>query len=441
MASNYWLRSGTYTMLQRGTTFLFGFTSYLLLIRYMSIEDFGVWTLYVVVSGAAEMSRSAFIQNAFLKFYNEVNADRPGLFRASFTLNTLSTVVFVVILASVTPLLEKFWHSETIGSLLLWYCATAVVLIPFTQFNYLEQANHSFRGVFWSSLVRQASFFTIVAIWFVFFPGYPMQFFAGAHTFCAFLGLVTSYTMTRQYVPPRVKVQWPEVGRLFRFGKYILGTGITSTIGKNADQMILGAVSHPLVAIYNAASRVLNFIEVPTLSISNVVYPKMAAKASEEGNKGVSDLYAKSVASIVGLILPFVLFAFIFPEFVLTIIAGERYISAALPLRILLIASLLLPFNVQIGSVCEVINKPQISFYINLAGNILNILLNIVLIHFFGMMGAAVTFLTTVVFIFALGQYYVRSRLDMRMSHIVRETGIFYKRAISVGTGRLKIKL
>ncbi|HZY81977.1 MAG TPA: flippase [Cyclobacteriaceae bacterium] len=438
MASNYWLRSVSYTMLQRGTTFLFGFTSYLLLIRYMSIDDFGVWTLYVVVSGAAEMSRSAFIQNAFLKFYNEVNADKPGLFRASFTLNTLSTLVFVVILAGLTPVLGKFWHSDKIGSLLLWYCATAIVLIPLTQFNYLEQANHHFKGVFWATFVRQFSFFVIVAIWFFFFPDYPMQFFAGAHTFCAFLGLVTSYTMTRQYFPPRVKIQWPEVGRLFRFGKYILGTGITSTIGKNADQVILGAVSHPLVAIYNAASRVLNFIEVPTLSISNVVYPKMAASASEDGNRGVSVLYAKSVASIVGLILPFVVFALLFPEFVLTIIAGERYISAALPLRILLVASLLLPFNVQIGSVCEVINKPQVSFYINLAGNILNVVLNIILIHFYGMIGAAVTFLATVVFIFALGQYYVRSRFEVGMTGIVWEILGFYRRAIAMGMKKLK---
>jgi O-antigen/teichoic acid export membrane protein len=66
-------------------------------------------------------------------------------------------------------------------------------------------------------------------------------------------------------------------------------------------------------------------------------------------------------------------------------------------------ASLLIPFNIQLGTVFEVINKPQISFYINLISNILNVILNIFLIRAFGIIGSACAFAITIIFIYGIG--------------------------------------
>ena len=177
---NHWIRSGTYSMLQRFSAVLFGFGSYFLLVRYFSIDDFGVCTLYTVVSTSVEMSRSAFIQNAFVKFFNETETDRAALFTASLFLNAASTVIFILAPLGLTPLLESYWNTMTIGVLIRWYCGISLILILFTQLNYLEQANHSFAGVFWSAVVRQGTFFGVVAICFAYFPGRSLTFFAGA---------------------------------------------------------------------------------------------------------------------------------------------------------------------------------------------------------------------------------------------------------------------
>jgi O-antigen/teichoic acid export membrane protein len=430
LKKNYWLRSGAYTMMQRIAAFVFGFGSYFFLVRYFSIETFGIWTLYLVVSTSVEMSRSAFIQNAFVKFFNEKEIDRSKLFTSSLILNLLSTVFFVILLLALTPVLQSFWKSTIIGGMILWYCVTSVILIPFTQLNYLEQANHSFAGVFWSTVVRQGSFFCIVVGAYVFFPNLSLLFFAAMHSFCALLGLLTAYSISRKMLPAKYLIDWTVIKRLFKFGKYILGTGITSTLGKNASQFILGGISHGLVAMYDAAVRILNFIEIPTLSISSIVYPKIAERASKEGKESVGQLYEKSVASILALILPVIIFAFVFPEFVLTITAGKKYLEAAGALRIMLLASMLLPFNVQLGTVFEVINKPHISFYINLVSNLLNVLLNLTLIHFFGIIGAAYAFAITIFFICLVGQWYVNSFLGVQGFRIFIKVFDVYRDAL-----------
>ena len=413
--------------MQRAAAFFFGFGSYFFLVRYFSLEDFGVWTLYVVVSTAVEMSRSAFIQNAFVKFFNENAADKDGLFFASLFLNLISTIVFIIAIIALMPVMKSYWESEAVLVLIGWYCVTSIVLVPFTQFNYLEQANHSFAGVFWSSVVRQGSFFLTVLFCFFSVPGLPLVFFAAAQCFCAALGLIVSWLLARPMLPSRYVFDWTLVRSLFKFGKYILGTGITSTVGKNADQVILGGVSHGLTALYNSGVRVLNFVEIPVLSISSIVYPKIAEKAGKEGPAGVAELYKKSVATILGLILPVIIFVVVFPEFVLMLTAGKRYVDAAPALRIMAAASIMLPFNVQIGSVCEVINKPQISFYINLVSNLLNVVFNVFMIKYFGMMGAAISFAVTLFFIFCVGQYYMHKLLGSRVYHIVFSVGAFYR--------------
>lgn len=424
--------------MQRVSAFMFGFGSYFLLVRYFSVEDFGIWTLYLVVSTSVEMSRSAFIQNAFVKFFNEDKVQKNTLFTASIMLNMLSTLFFIAILLAITPVLQSFWHTSIIGIMIALYCLTSVVLIPLTQLNYLEQANHQFAGVFWSSVIRQGTFFLVVVTAYLFYPGLPLVFFAGVHVVTAFLGLINAYFHTRKMIPGRLNLDWDVVKKLFRFGKYILGTGITSTIGKNSSQIILGGVGHTLVAKFDASARIINFIEIPTLSISSIVYPKIAEKASQEGNAGVGYLYEKSVSTMIALILPIVVVALLFPKLIITITAGSKYLEAAGALQMMVFAALFIPFNIQLGTAFEVINKPQISFMINLGSNLLNIVLNIVLISLFGLMGAAGAYSITIFAIFFVGQWFVKSYLGVNVFRIFAQVFPFYRSVLSQALHKLK---
>jgi lipopolysaccharide exporter len=167
--------------------------------------------------------------------------------------------------------------------------------------------------------------------------------------------------------------------------------------------------------LYNAAVRVMNFVEIPTLSISNIVYPKIAERANLEGKEAAGRLYEKSVATIVGIILPVIVGLLVLPEIVLLITAGKSYLEAAPILRIMATAAILIPFNVQVGSAFEVIGKPHVSFYINISANVVNLVVNILLIPRLGIMGAVWAMLITNVFIFVVSQVLLRREMGISL--------------------------
>lgn len=400
------------------------------MVRYYSKEVFGVWALFVVITSVVEMSRSAFIQNAYVRFFSQPETDQGKLLMASLVLNLASTLFFIVVMAGLIPVLQRFWNTEEIGGLILWYCLTSLILVPFTQLNYLEQANKSFQGVFWSSTIRQGVFFITVIVCSIFFPGLPLMFFAAVQSACALLGLLVSWRMSGRFLPGNLVIDRAIVSKLFRFGRYILGTGVASTMGKNADQIMLGAVSHSTVALYNAGVRILNFIEIPSLSISNIAYPRIAERVNREGKPAAAEMYEKTVASMVGIILPVVVGIVLFPKLILLITAGRQYLDAAPVLTMMACAGILYPFNIQVGSVFEITGKPHISFYINMGSNIINVLLNVVLIARYGAVGAAWSMIITTVTIFVVSQFLLRRQIGVDLGRFVGRLLEFYPMAI-----------
>lgn len=423
--NNYWVRSGSYVFLQRISIFIFGFGSYFFLVRYFPQAEFGVWALFVVITSIIEMSRSAFIQNAFVKFYSQPEVDKGKLAVASLFLNFASNITFIVLMLLLIPVLKDFWKAPEIGSLIIWYSITSTILVPLTQLNYLEQASHSFKGIFWSAVARQGFFFGSVLIAYLFIPNLSLSAFAAIQSFCALLGLFVAWKLSSRFlleIPnvKQLKIDWLVVKDLFKFGKYILGTGLTSSIGKSTDQVVLGSLSHSTVALYNSAIRIMNFIEIPTYSISNVVYPKIAERVNQEGKAAAGKLYEKSVTYMVAIILPIIITLLIFPEFILWITAGSKYTEAAPVLRMIAATAILFPFNVQVGSAFEVIGKPHVSFGMNSGANILNLVLNVILIFKFGIIGAAWATISTSVSLFVVSQIWLYNELEVNCLRIIQ---------------------
>ncbi|MBL7877427.1 MAG: oligosaccharide flippase family protein [Cyclobacteriaceae bacterium] len=424
---SYWLASGSYSILQRLFAFIFGFGSFFFLTRYFPVERFGVWALFIVVTSLVEMARTAFVQNAFIKYYKEPGLDTDALFSSSLLINFISTLFFIVILLVAIPFLVTFWNTEEIGPMILWYCAASIVLIPFTQLNFLEQANHRFKGVFLGNVTRQGVLFFCILTSFIFFPNLPLSLFSFFYFISTVFGLLVSYYLTRQYLPTHYVVTSAYLKKLAYFGRYILGTGITSSLGKYFDQFILGSINLTSVALFNASVRIINMIEIPVLSIANISYPKFASVNAENSLHEVARLYEKTVAAALAIIIPVVLVILTLPELVLTITAGQKYVSVTEPLRIMAAFFILMPFNVQFGNVCEIINKPQISFRVNLITNILSVVLNLYFIKIYGAMGAACVFAFTLLFIFIVGQLYLRVKLSVNLKNVAVQTALFYK--------------
>ena len=94
----YWLRSGVYSGMQKVAVLLFGIGSLLLLTRWLSKPDMGVWNLFLLFAGVIEIVRQSLIKNAVIKYINSHGSDEhPRIQSAALAINITITVIICTV--------------------------------------------------------------------------------------------------------------------------------------------------------------------------------------------------------------------------------------------------------------------------------------------------------------------------------------------------------
>jgi O-antigen/teichoic acid export membrane protein len=311
------------------------------------------------------------------------------------------------------------WGTEEISSMLHIYIITTILLIPCSQFNFIQQANFDFRGIFWGNFARQGTLFAYVLFSFISDSPVSLISLSWVQVLSAAAGTVIAYFFTRPFLIFKSTINWTWVKKLFHFGKYVFGTNVSSMFFKGMDQLMLGYFIGPSsVAVYNSAVRVSNLVEVPTSSVASVVFPKSAERVAKEGSRAAKYLYERSVALILTIILPASVFILLFPQLVITLVAGKEYAEAADVLQITILYSLFIPPLRQFGTALDSIGKPKLNFYFLVFCAVLNFGFNYLFINLYGTIGAAYGTLVSYSIIFVLNQWILYNELKVNILNI-----------------------
>lgn len=438
--SNYWIRSGFFSVLQRLSTVIFGFGSFAILVRYLNKEDFGIYALFISVTSLIEVARIGLIQNGLIKYLNsEKEEEHADIISSSFILNLIISAISVILLIIIAPLLGALWNSNKIVTLFYIYSITALVLIIFHQLNFLQQANMNFKGFFLTNFVRHGSFFLLILLEVFIFNFQPdLKRLVFYLTISAIMGSITSIGFAKKYfiISRKINLFW--IKKLFGYGKYVFGTNISSMTFGSIDQFMIGTIlPASSVAIFNAANRVNNLINIPVASAAAIVFPQSARNSNNNGEESPKLLYEKSVGILLALFLPALSIIFIFAEVIIIIIAGTEYIEAASILKVIVITSLFYPFVRQFGTIMDSIGKPKINFYLLLIVSLMNIVSNYIFITKYGAIGAAFGTLITMSILTLLTQIILKRTIGVRFYSILvyvitsyKELTLFFLRTI-----------
>ncbi|MEZ4885981.1 MAG: flippase [Chitinophagales bacterium] len=421
---SYWVKSGLLTILQRLSVLMFGLGSLFLMLRGMSKEDFGIWALFLAVISFLEVGRNGLIQNALVRFMAACTEgeeeDYAKISTASLFINVVLTLFSMILLVVFAKPLSILWNAPILAQMFPIYAITTALLLPFFHFSCVQQANFTFSGLFWSSFVKQGLFFFYVLV--TYFTGMDLTLInlCLVQIATAILGGLTAYLFVRPYLQFSKKIDWEWVKTLFNYGKYVFGTNLSAMLYKSIDKVMLGFVSPAFVAVYDLAIRINNLVEVPTFSIATIVFPKGAQRMKTEGKPAMKELYEKSVGTILALILPCVLFILIFPEVIITILAGEKYLDAVGILQLTVLYGLFIPFANQFGTVLDAMGKPKINFRFVVLGAFLNAIFNygFIFILQYGLIGAAYGTLCTYGIMFVLNQWVLRKELNVSLLNV-----------------------
>jgi PST family polysaccharide transporter len=193
-------------------------------------------------------------------------------------------------------------------------------------------------------------------------------------------------------------------------------SGIAVMIYMKIDQVMIGKMLNDSeVGIYSAAVKISEaWYFIPT-AIATSVFPaiiKSKQKSKQLYLKRMQKLYDFSTWSSIG----FALLITFFSGIIINVLYGDEYARAASVLSVHIWAGVFVFMGVVSGRYLVNENLTKVSFYRTLLGALINVLLNIGLIPFLGVLGAAITTLVSYMFSgFVLNVLFKKSRIVFLM--------------------------
>ncbi len=352
------------SLTNNGLIAVFGFLSFLMLVRQLPREEFGEWVLFITLGGFVDMLRFGITRTAIIRFLSGANEKQAReLIGSNNFINLLSTIVLSIIIYVVYLNFSETIDKSGFGMFFKWYPLLSFFSLTFNNAQSIQQAVMRFDIMLWLRLVNVGSFmlFLTANIYYRF----------GIDT------ILWAYMLTNLLSSLIASLlQWDGLKHTFaatkethklilNFGKYTTGTLIGSNLLRSSDAFIIGLspfLGTAGVALYSIPLKLTEIIEIPLRSYTATAFPEMS-KASIESNKDlVKKIFYVNSGGLSLLLLPVMLISFIFAEEAVLILGGADYLETADVFRIFCVYGLLLPLDRFLGVALDSVNRPRQNF-------------------------------------------------------------------------------
>jgi lipopolysaccharide exporter len=392
----------------------------------------GTWALFLVVTTIFETTKSYLLKNAHIKYVSGdiEGKEKTAIASSSLLINGGINILFIIFILLFSNYLSVWLHAgQDLANMLKWYIPGLVCMVFFSHFEAIQQSHFDFKGVFAGYFVRQAIFFGIIFSYYILKIPFSLPQLALYQSISVFFGSMAIFIYSRKYLLYRFDPSKKWIKKIFGYGGYIFGSGIMVNVFANLDQIITAKfmTSNSFVASYNAANRINGFIDIPSYAAAEILFPKLSHTSVEEGPGRVKYLYERMVGILLSFTVPAALFIMLFPDFVISLIAGSRYADAAFILQLYMIAGILRPAQNQAANLITSIGKSKFVFIANTIYLLVNLIIDYLCLLQFGFYGPAIG--TVITCLLGLLAWYMimRKEIGLELHNIVRYMFETYK--------------
>jgi len=180
------------------------------------------------------------------------------------------------------------------------------------------------------------------------------------------------------------------------FAKYSVLRSVQGRAYNLMDTIVLGLfVPSSLIGIYGICWNISAVLEIFAKSISSSLFPEMSKLSSTDEHRKVASRLNDALAFSGLLTIPGLVGTVIVGEGLLNIY-GPEFRQGYLVLILLVGSSLFHSYQKQFVSTMDALNRPELSFKVNIFFVTTNMAMNIVLVYLYGWVGAAVATLASV---------------------------------------------
>lgn len=389
---------------------LLGFVIRLIVARYGSETDYGVYSLVIVIMTFATTLVSLGLPDGVARYiayfrHRRETAKVRGVTSVSLQLvAAVSIVISAALFFSAKYIALNIFHTPELGLALKvfaigipFFTVTNILVSVFRGFDRMEPQAY-FQYVLFNIL-----FLLLVSILVTLHLSFINLFYA--YVIALILTFVAMLVYTIKKLPlPITLGGWQSNAavrkELLIFSLPLLVTAMLGTIILWLNILLLGYFKTPdAVGLYNAASPLAKFISDPLALMLLIYTPVASGLYSQNLMTELRRSYVVSTKWIISLTLPFFLVLCLFPEAVLNLFFGSTYTAAAPALRILSLGLIISNLFGPNQSILLAMGKSRFMMWMALAVAIASIILNVVLIPPFGIVGAAAAMVISVILV------------------------------------------
>jgi O-antigen/teichoic acid export membrane protein len=408
---------------------LFGFLNFFILARVLPKNELGIWSIFLFVVAAFEMSKGSLLKNAHIRLILiSKNENHSIIAGSSIFVNIIFTILFIAIILLFSPNLSNWLNTgKQLSTMLMLYIPGLISMIYFAHYEAVQQSNNNFKNGFTANLIRQLLFFILLLVHFI--NGKNLELFTIVYyyTLGNFIGTLLFFILSRKYISYTFQYSLKTIKEILSFGGFMMGGNIITQISSNLDQLLVSRyLSTEYVGNYGIASRVMYAVEIPMNGVSEALFPTFT-KASGDGDKlSFNNYLEKSIGTLIAIMLPVIIIMVCLTELIIKVIAGNNYIDANEILQIYLIITLINVFKHQSSNTLLSLGKSKLHFIITILHFVFSIGMIYLGIKEFEYLGPAYAKLLLSVVSLFMWVVLMKKLIGINLSNIIKQIIGFY---------------
>ena len=378
----------------------------LVLMKYSSIQDFGLFSIYVTFLGLGQQFSDFGINQGIIKYYSlyktqnfeRANAFLDFGFKIKFMLAFSLSLIYLLL---VYPTANYVYTDTHITPLFIAAIGTfGASLLDFIQSVF--QAKQDYKTMAITKILE--GFLKLSGLFLLF----ALKEFTIVKTFWIYttVPLIVFLIAFTMYKPVKTAYDKKDIFReLYGFSKWIFLASITTMIMARLDILMLSFFNvndFAKIAIYSAGIKLCVPLQVAATSMITVFFPK----AMEIKDKSEAKGFIFSTLKItLPLSIGFIMFSVLVKIFIPVIF--PNYVESLPIFYILVFAFILNLIGNPITIIIFAINQQKKAVVINIIQFFINIIANIILYYYFSVIGIAFGTLITFVTGAILSSYYI----------------------------------
>jgi O-antigen/teichoic acid export membrane protein len=347
-----------------GIMSVLGMVNMIILYRALPVASIGMWVFFLSILLLVDTFRSGFLTTAFIKFYAGSTAERRAevVGSAWFIGGSITGILLLINIPAF--LFSSYFKNPSMILFVEWFGIIYVASLPYFIASCVVQAEQRFDHLLVIRFLSQGIFIIFVIIMAVTKTANLQNIIYAYLTGAALTSAFTIFMGWARIASFRQRSS-ACIAEIFHFGKYSVGTTLSSNLFGTSNTMIINFMLGPAaLAVFNLGQRLLEIIEIPLRSFAATGMPELSAAYNEGDKEKVITTMKRYTGLITVALLPACIGAVVLADVAISIIGGSKYVDteAANIMRIFMTFALLYPLDRFFALTLDVIHQPKINF-------------------------------------------------------------------------------